>query len=130
MRISDWSSDVCSSDLVALRPRGPRTHDHRHHQRSAQSVPHRYRMRPAVVALACLHCLLPSVSAGVIPSTANPVAEPEPADAPGGEIPTFAGLSGNDCRPLGYLRRPPIPPGVVGSPRTGAPDSPTEERQE
>src|SRR3546814_10820123 len=67
-------------------------------------------MRPAVVALACLHCLLPSVSAGVIPSTANPVAEPEPADAPGGEIPTFAGLSGNDCRPRGYLRRTTISP--------------------
>src|SRR3546814_15737679 len=77
-------------------------------------------MRPAVVALACLHCLLPSVSAGVIPSTANPVAEPEPADAPGGEIPTFAGLSGNDCRPRGYLRRTTISPGVVRSTRTGA----------
>src|SRR3546814_1287873 len=26
MRISDWSSDVCSSDLVRLTPKGIRTH--------------------------------------------------------------------------------------------------------
>src|SRR3546814_6827712 len=31
MRISDWSSDVCSSDLPALQPRGSYGADRTHH---------------------------------------------------------------------------------------------------
>src|SRR3546814_6540758 len=44
MRISDWSSDVCSSDLVgvehlATRSQGGRTVIHRFHERAVGIVP-------------------------------------------------------------------------------------------
>src|SRR3546814_5663068 len=47
MRISDWSSDVCSSDLSLLGPHAPRAHQHL----GGVSRSHQPRQRPGEAAL-------------------------------------------------------------------------------
>src|SRR3546814_2734465 len=54
MRISDWSSDVCSSDLAAMAATRAEPHSHDHHAHDAHGDGHAHRSEERRVGQECV----------------------------------------------------------------------------